>query len=891
MSLQFYIRYHTDFGQDLFLELRDTHGNDHLLPMQYLNEQFWYLELPGRDLGSYRFVVQDNNGNRLREARERILSATAQRSKNDLKIYHTWNFGGQVENVFDTAPFKDRLLPTRKPATLRLPETTTHVFKVRAPLLKENEVICLLGEIGTAPYWNTDAPILLQYSGDYWETAINLSGMPSPAAYKYGIWDKQRKCFLAYESGDNRLCMDAADPGRIVVLEDGFLHAEPDSWKGAGLAIPVFSLRRSQGAGIGEFTDLHLLADWAAGVGLKLIQLLPVNDTTATGTNKDSYPYAAISAFALHPIYINLSSVAGKAHIAMIEKQLEGPGRALNELEDLDYASVLNFKTGLLRLLYNTLGPSCLQSPAYRDFFETNRQWLEPYAVFCYYRDTYKTADFTSWPAETAYQETQIAALFSAEHPASSEILFHCFIQYHLHCQLQEAVAYAHQKGVVMKGDIPIGVYRYGCDAWMAPELYNMDQQAGAPPDDFADKGQNWGFPTYNWQQMQNDGFAWWRQRFAQMSHYFDAFRIDHILGFFRIWSIPVDAVQGTMGRFVPALPVRAQEFGEHAIWFDRERYCRPYITDEILYQLFGEQTFEIKTDFLIPLPGGRYQLRPEFDTQRKVEAWFAHSTDAADYGIPVKESLYELISNVILFEETGDPEAFHFRIDMEKTWSFRCLSEAEQYKLKQLYIDYFYRRQDDFWKRESLKKLPSLKAATNMLVCGEDLGMVPHCVPEVMQLLGILSLEIQRMPKAPGAEFFNPAQAPYLSVITPSTHDMSTIRGWWQEDPEATRRFYNKLMGQTGEPPFYCEPWICRAIILQHLFSPAMWSIFQLQDLLAIGAELRRKDPDAERINIPADPNHYWKYRMHLPLEDLLTAAAFNQDIREMMERSGRAN
>jgi 4-alpha-glucanotransferase len=187
------------------------------------------------------------------------------------------------------------------------------------------------------------------------------------------------------------------------------------------------------------------------------------------------------------------------------------------------------------------------------------------------------------------------------------------------------------------------------------------------------------------------------------------------------------------------------------------------------------------------------------------------------------------------------------------------------------------------------MHKLPQLKSATNMLVCGEDLGMVPHCVPEVMQQLGILSLEIQRMPKDPAKEFFHPNDAPYLSVITPSTHDMSTIRGWWEENRERTRRFYNHVMGQWGDAPQYCESWISRAIVMQHLYSPAMWSIFQVQDILGMSDTLRRENHQEERINDPANSKNYWQYRMHITLEDLLKQKDFNDELRDYVIHSGR--
>ncbi|HQW44374.1 MAG TPA: 4-alpha-glucanotransferase [Chitinophagaceae bacterium] len=510
-------------------------------------------------------------------------------------------------------------------------------------------------------------------------------------------------------------------------------------------------------------------------------------------------------------------------------------------------------------------------------------------AAFCYLRDKYGTSNFEEWKTNGIYNKAQINKLCSSKSTAFKEIGFCYFNQYHLHLQLKEAVDYAHKKGVVLKGDIPIGISRNSCDAWVSPEMYNMCWQAGAPPDDFTAVGQNWGFPTYNWKKMQEDGFAWWKQRFEQMSNYFDAFRIDHILGFFRIWSIPANAVQGIMGRFVPCIPVHINEFGENGIWFDYKRYCRPFITDEVLQEILGDNAEHVKEKFLIANETGGYDLELEYQTQKQVEEYFA-SLKESEENEKLKLGLFDLITNVILFEEVDSPgEEFHFRISMEKTTSFRHLLPHLQEKLKALYINYFYRRQDDFWFKEAMHKLPKLKASTNMLVCGEDLGMVPHCVPDVMNQLGILSLEIQRMPKDPKKEFFHPNDAPYMSVITPSTHDMSTIRGWWEENREKTQLFYNQVLGQWGDAPYYCESWINRAVVLQHLYSPAMWSIFQMQDILGMSETLRRENPHEERINNPANPKHYWQYRMHIPLEDLIKEKEFNEELSGYIKHSGR--
>jgi len=418
---------------------------------------------------------------------------------------------------------------------------------------------------------------------------------------------------------------------------------------------------------------------------------------------------------------------------------------------------------------------------------------------------------------------------------------------------------------------------------WQEPELFHMDAQAGAPPDPFAAKGQNWGFPTYNWPRMEADGFAWWKRRFMQMRHYFDAFRIDHILGFFRIWTIPAHAVEGILGHFVPALPVETDEFAARGIAFHRERFTKPFINDAVLKEVFGEHSTKVRDTFLDTNKDGAYSLKPEFATQLQVENYFAAQKKRDTL---LEAGVFDLISNVILFEAEG---RFHFRFDMEKTTSFKALPQDMQSKLREHYIDYFFRRQDGFWKRESLRKLPALKRVTNMLICGEDLGLVPACVPSVMRDLGLLSLEIQRMPKRMGQEFSRPADAPYLSVVTPSTHDMSTIRGWWEEEPVLTQKFYNHELGLAGHAPREAGPEVVAAVVRQHLESPAMWSIFQLQDLLGMSGQFRRCDVRAERINIPADPKHYWRYRMHLTLEQLQKAESWNAELRRFIQQSGR--
>jgi 4-alpha-glucanotransferase len=886
MNLTFRIRFATKPGQSLWLA-----GEPPLpaqLPMHFLNHEFWQatITLNGPATKSplnYAYLWRDDDGSKVLDwGRDRSVVA-ADFDADELVIIDTWNAPGFFENAFYTEPFK-RVLFAGNTVDLSqpMPATPTHTFRVKAPQLKQGQTVCLIGEGPVLGHWQTQAPVFLSRKpgDDYFRVTLDLRPQTFPCAYKYGIFDVGSRSFSGFETGENRVLTESVSARKQVLLNDGFARLPAAPWRGAGVAIPVFSLRSEAGFGVGEFTDLKRFADWGGQTGLKLIQLLPINDTSATHTWKDSYPYAAISAFALHPIYLNLAEVASAKNQGKL-KHLEAERQRLNALPEVDYEAVMRAKMKFLREIFPSQKAATFRSRAYQDFLAENRPWLVPYAGFCYFRDQYGTPDYQQWPDNQTYHAAAVAAL-AQENEA---VTFHCFVQFHLHRQLSEATAYAHAAGLVVKGDIAIGVYRHGADTWQAPPLFHLDGQAGAPPDPFAAKGQNWGFPTYNWSRMAADGFAWWKQRFTQMGHYFDAFRIDHILGFFRIWTIPTNAVEGILGHFVPAIPLKVEEFSRAGIPFDRQRFTHPFINEAVLEAVFGPEAAQVRQAFLTLRSEGQYALKPQFASQKQVELHFS-SLPVDERHTRLKLGLYDLISNVILLEAE---DGLHFRFAVEQTWSFKHLPPEVQGAVRELYVDYFFRRQDEFWKREAWQKLPALKRVTNMLICGEDLGLVPACVPSVMQELGFLSLEIQRMPKTFGRDYSRPAEAPYLSVVTPSTHDMSTIRGWWTEDRALIQKFYHRELGQPGEAPAEATPAIVAGIIRHHLASPAMWSIFQLQDLLGLDGRLRRADVEAERINQPANPTHYWRYRMHLTLESLIKAEQFNGHLSQMIRENGR--
>ena len=636
-----------------------------------------------------------------------------------------------------------------------------------------------------------------------------------------------------------------------------------------GVAVPVFSLNSKDNFGIGEFLDLKQLADWCCKTGMNMIQILPINDTRTDDSWDNSYPYKAISTKALHPIYLNLDRLGTLKDANDIE-YFQNQKEILKSKDFVDYPEVMKAKDAYFKKIFAQTWDEVKDSDDYKTFFKENEEWLVPYAKFCL-------------ESTVNGQQTTDLVQSSKFRVQSSE--FYYFLQYHLDKQLTETIDYLHERGIALKGDIPIGIGRHSVEAWTNPELFNLDCQAGAPPDAFATEGQNWGFPTYNWEAMAKDNYQWWRDRLTQMSRYFDAYRIDHILGFFRIWEIPQQYTQGIMGHFSPAIGYQQTEICS-MMSTSHDRLTKPYIRGHFLYEYFGEHTEEVRDKFLNETSFSYFELKEEFNTQRKITDYFS-SQQTKDKGQQekderIKNGLLSLCSEVLFLEDRG---SLHPRIALQFTHSYNELEEYQKNEINRLYDEYFYHRNEELWKEEALKKLPKIIEASDMLVCGEDLGMVPACVKDVMQQLNILSLEVQRMPKNPCDTFVNPAKNPYLSVDTTSTHDMSTIRGWWEENGEITNRFYREMLGHQEGAPYFAEPFVCKEIIEQHLNSSSMWVIIPIQDYIAMDGEFRWDQTQREQINVPADSHHHWCYKMHQSLEELNKRDKLNDIIYSMVK------
>lgn len=890
MTVQFNIEYKAMFGEQIVVNIQTEEG-ELKLPLETTDGERWAcdwcVESPEKSYTYYYSVEREG-----RAVKTEWLMIKHQLEVNAKKaaaytLYDHWKTMPEDAFLYSSA-FTD-CINHQVPQVMK-PETGSKIVRliVRAPQLRDGERLGVLGADKALGAWDVQKILpMTQHTYNEWVADIDATHLEgSHLEFKFVAF-RNAKNELLWENSMNRTVdLPEMKAGELVSYELDQASFALYNRKLAGTQVPVFSLRTRKSAGIGDFGDLKTMIDFVASTGQKVLQLLPINDTTITHTWTDSYPYSCISVFAIHPQYADLHALPELKN-AKARAEAEKTRAELNALDKIDYEKVNDFKINYLRQIFNQEGEKMMKTAEYKAFFQDTELWLVPYAQYSYLRDKNGTADFNQWPDHQVWDEAERKALADPKTAAYKNVAFFYFVQFVLDRQMQEAHEHAKAKGVILKGDIPIGVTRNGCDVWTEPKYFNLNGQAGAPPDDFSANGQNWGFPTYNWFEMLKDGCQWWNRRFKNMARYFDAYRIDHVLGFFRIWEIPVHSVHGLLGQFAPALAMSREEIESYGLHFQEDRFTRPFITDWVLDRVFHERAGEVKEKYLDRLDDERYQMKPEVDTQRKVEALFADVTDEKELWL--RDGLYALISDVLFVRDHTNPGVFHPRISAQLDFIYESLYDNDKAAFNRLYNDYFYRRNNQFWYQEAMKKLPKLVQATRMLVCAEDLGMVPDCVPWVMDELKILSLELQSMPKDPSVKFGHLSRNPYRSVCTISSHDMPTLRMWWDENIQRTQEYYNTMLYRQGSAPHPLPGWLASDIISRHLTSPSMLCILSIQDWLATDEALRLPDANAERINIPANPKHYWRYRMHLNIEDLAADKRFVQSITEMISQSGR--
>lgn len=815
MTIKFFINYNTEWGEELFItgsssELGGFEINS-ALKLKYNKDNIWSgeIKLDGvkeRTL-SYKYFIKNSKEEIYFEAgRGRCIAIGT--NTNEIITHDQWQ-GNDIEAPFLSAPFTQVFYGNADNV-----HTQTHIqnneliIRVTIPNITEDDKILISGNIDELGNWNAKRAVKMnRIDGVKWEANIQMN-IKEPVQMEYKFIKCCGQEIFEWEECQNRkIIIPKIAKNATVIFEHSSSAFNPGKPKFTGCVVPLFSLKSKWSTGVGDFKDLRLLVDWVAQTGKSLIQLLPINDTSGFLNYKDSYPYNCISVFALHPIYINLEEM-GHLNDDPLRKEIHRYGNMLNHLVFLDYEEVLELKMRYFKAIYKQEKENTFAEPGFYNFMKENKDWLYPYVIFCVLRDKYKTPDYGKWKDHDYFSQDLISYFteqgsknkrnkefddFASEYGESMN--FYIFLQYHAHKQMAHAKEYAHSKKVALKGDIPIGVARYGVDAWQYPQFFNFKMQAGAPPDMFTDKGQIWGFPTYNWDEMEKDNYNWWKRRLVHLKEYFDAYRIDHVLGFFRIWEVPEFVTDGSKGHFYPVIPLTEKE-----------------ITDKL--HIVNPAKF---TDLFVKYP-------------------YVNAT-------------------------------YHPAIRAQYSSTYKALSQDQKNAYNALYNDFFYRRNEDLWYNNAKKKLQQLIAATDMLPCAEDLGMISDAVHKCLDTLKILSLKM-------GGD---PAQFPYLSVCTTSTHDMETMRMQMirRQHPElpADLSKWIATNSESGDaiPVPDVSPEECQEELNKYLKAPSMLAIFPIQDWLSVSMKERGKYADSERINDPGDSNHYWRYRMSVFLDDLV--------------------
>ena len=870
MKLRFSIEYGTQWGESLHVALcyhsADGTRRTQNLTMTTQDGMAWTVETAAVasrqhpvSAVTYAYQVEDADGHVLRREWTMVPRTYWFDTSCNYVFHDQWRDVPLCAHLYTQAcqttlhaPHAGQVEARRLPLYRR-----TVVFRVSAPQLEAGQSLALLGSHPMMGSWSPARYLRMEYIGQHdWILSVNMDAVLTPVEYKYVVVDSQTHELIAWEEGDNRTMGDEMADGEVHVAYGGLLRLRERTWRAAGVVVPVFALRSEHSGGVGDFGDLRRMVDWAVLTGMKVIQLLPVNDTTTDGCWHDSHPYNITSCFALHPHYLDLEQT-GELSDAKRMTAYRRQQRELNALPVYDYEAVHRVKSDYVAELFAEQGQRVLASKEYQAWATDNEWWLKPYAEW----------RAAQWPETSADQQLT------------------CYIQYHLHLQLKAAADYARQQGVVLKGDVPIGVNRQSVETAIHPEFFNMDSQTGAPPDTHSPAGQNWGFPTYCWENEEITG--WFRRRFHWMEQYFDAVRIDHVLGFFRVWEVPGDAVSGLLGHFSPALPLTVSEIEYFGLPFRRDMCTRPFINDRVLERLFGMHAQYVRETFLTARAYGLYDLKDDYDTQRKVARHFEGRTD--ENSLWIRDGLMRLVANVLFIEDPRQPDMFHPRIMAWQETVYEALNGDEKDAYMRLYNNYYYQRHSMFWGHKAMLRLTDVLGDTSLMVCAEDLGLLPGCVAPVLDALRILSLEIQTLPKESGYEFSHIDANPYRSVCTIATHDMATLRQWWEENPERTQRYYVTMLQKEGRAPDHLPAHIAEEIIARHLYCPSMLCLLSLADWLAMDGELRRKNPREERINLPSDPYNRWQYRMHLTIEQLMGEDHYNTKLRTMITRSKR--
>ena len=904
MKLRFSIHYSTVWGQSMHVAIDyhyvDGRKRSYDLLMSTENGELWTVETsviesrqhPVEYFG-YTYLVEDGDGKVMRREWNRVPRRYHFDSTKDYIMPDLWrdiplqyHLMTKLCRVCENRPVESAESGIRLPLYRK-----TIIFRVQAPQLEKGQILGICGNHPSLGNWNPTMFLRMRRSGeDEWTLSVNVDNVMQPLEFKYVVVDGKTNRIVEWEQGDNRKADNMKlDDGQVLVLYGENLRIKERNWKAAGVVVPLFSLRTDHSFGVGDFGDLKRFVDWTEATGMKVIQLLPVFDTTTTHTWSDSHPYDCISLHAIHPHYIDLEQL-GSLDDESEQKVFNRQRRELNALEYSDYEAVDRLKSRYVYLFFRKNGEADMATDEYKEFARKNRSWLYPYAAFCALREHFHTARTSDWHEFSTYNEEKLRETFKSDEHFHEEFCLACYTQYHLHRQFKKAVDYAYSKEIGFCGDLPVSLYRDSVATWHHPELFHLDMKLGNPPSNEEPQGQNWGMPPFDW--YPDDGrkvAGYLNDVICGMEEYFDAVRIDHVVSFFRSWEIPEQNLWTSMGHFSPSIPVSEIEIREYGLDFHKELYTKPFINDYVLYQFFGIHADYVRENFLNSLSYHLYSLKPEYDTQLKIKRYFEGRNDENSQWI--RDGLMHLCANVLFLEDPYREGMYYPRYGVYNEPVYSILSPESRDAFMRLYNNFYYERHNAYWESLAKTKLDMVLRGTHVLVCAEDLGMLPACVPSVLDQKRILSLEVQSMPKRHGEEFAHLESYPYRSVAVPTTHDMSPLRLWWEENPARTQHYWKSMLQKDGRAPRHLPPMIAEEIITRHLYCPSMICMMSIQDWLSMDSNFNRPDLFSLRINAPYDAYNQWKFRMKPTIDDLLSADQFNYKIKTMITRSFRNN
>jgi len=646
-----------------------------------------------------------------------------------------------------------------------------------------------------------------------------------------------------------------------------------------GTVISVGALRSEKSIGVGEFPDLAEFGILCAKMGVALVQLLPVNDTAY-----QSSPYSALSAFALHPLYLRIGDMA---EASGFEPDMDAIRKNFNGAQRFPHEAILRAKMDLLRKIYGVNRKKIAASAPLGAWIEAN-PWVKSYAVFRRLKEANAEKSWREWSGQGQKINAAGIESFWSDPALKDEHLFWAWIQRELDTQFSAAAASLAKQGILLEGDLPILMNEDSCDVWSRPENFRLNLSAGAPPDMYSPEGQNWGFPIYNWQAQSKDGYGWWKERLRTAGKYYQAYRIDHVLGFFRIWASRREDNSALLGRYVPFIPVNPKDFED--LGFDEGRIrwiCQPHIfTGEVWDNLRANWGGGFSEDDIAAAAARVFELA--LDRIGEEELWlFKKSVNgekdiaALDIHPAAKAYLTKAWSNRIFFEHEKDQffPVWYYR----DSRAYASLSEDEKERLEAL-LEKRHTDSEEIWEAEGRRLLSVLIASSPMLPCAEDLGAVPACVPKVLAQLKILGLRVVRWHREWGKEgepYVPFEEYPELSVCTPAVHDSSCLREWW--DREADQHLFSSFIGVPSLPKVY-NPGTARIVLNRIAAAASRFRVFQIQDLLHLSSHWYAADPASERINVPGTTNEFnWTYRLPATIAELMKDTGLISSVSEL--------